>query len=139
MKVYISATLRSFFGRNSEFDLEQNTIKDILNFLVEEYPEAKKGLYEEDGRLRSFIKIYVDDEDKTDISNHEKEINKESNVLLLPVIAGGSPNESIISDERRKAVTLDDSDIERFNKHLLLREIGVKGQKRIKAARVVVI
>ena len=30
MKVYISATLRSFFGRNSEFDLEQNTIKDIL-------------------------------------------------------------------------------------------------------------
>lgn len=139
MKVYISATLRSFFGRNSEFDLEQNTIKDILNLLVEEYPEAKKGLYEEDGRLRSFIKIYVDDEDKTDISNHEKEINKESNVLLLPVIAGGSPNESIISDERRKAVTLDDSDIERFNKHLLLREIGVKGQKRIKAARVVVI
>ncbi|MBQ9438380.1 MAG: molybdopterin-synthase adenylyltransferase MoeB, partial [Lachnospiraceae bacterium] len=59
-------------------------------------------------------------------------------VLLLPAIAGGAPTESLIPDERRKQVTFDDAEIERFSKHLMLREIGVKGQKRIKAARVLV-
>ena len=61
-----------------------------------------------------------------------------SEVLLLPFVAGGAPGEKLISDERVKEISLDDKDIERFNKHLLLREIGVKGQKRIKAAKVVV-
>lgn len=52
---------------------------------------------------------------------------------------GRSMTASVISDARRKEVSLNDSEIERFNKHLLLREIGVKGQKRIKAARVLII
>ena len=42
------------------------------------------------------------------------------------------------STERRKEVAFDDSEVERFGKHLMLKEIGVKGQKRIKAAKVVV-
>ena len=59
--------------------------------------------------------------------------------MLLPVIAGGAPADSVISVERRKEVLLDDSEIERYNKHLMLRDIGVKGQKRIKAAKVLII
>ena len=58
---------------------------------------------------------------------------------MLPLIAGGKPNESIISDERQKAITIDEKGIDRFNKHLMLREISVKGQKRIRAAKVVVV
>ncbi len=53
--------------------------------------------------------------------------------------AGDHANASVISDDRRKAVALDDAETERYNKHLMLREVGVKGQKRIKAARVLVI
>ena len=138
-KIYISATLRSFFGRSAETEIEGNTIKKILKGLTDEYPDAAKGLYDDNGKLRGFIRIFVDEEDRTDEVFHDETIGEGSSVLLLPVIAGGAPSESIISDERRKEVTLDDSEIDRFNKHLLLREIGVKGQKRIKASRVVVI
>lgn len=138
MKVYISATLRSFFNRNGEIQIEKNTIKEILDTLTSEYPEAKKGLYDENGEIRDFIRIFVNNEDRTDKKYHRDLLDERSDVLFLPVIAGGAPEESIISDDRRKAIKLDEQEIDRFNKHLLLREIGVKGQKRIKAARVVV-
>lgn len=142
MKIIISATLRSFFGRRDEIEIKGNTIKDILTGLTDEYPESAKGLYDEDGSLRPFIRIFVNGEDRTGKSSHEEGIPEDAEILLLPLIAGGAPEDerkSIISDERRKAVALDDKEIERYEKHLLLRDIGVKGQKRIKAARVVVI
>lgn len=139
MKVYISSTLRSFFNRTDEAYVEGNTIRTVLKALTDAYPEAAGGLYDDDGKLRSFIRIFVDDEDKTDESFLDETVDEGSSILLLPLIAGGIPDESIISDERRKEISLDDSEIERFNRHLLLREIGVKGQKRIKASRVVII
>ena len=139
MKVYISATLRSFFGRNPYIEVPASNIRDILAFLTDEYPDSKNTLYDESGKLRSFIQIYAGSENRTDQDKWYKEIKADEEILLLPAIAGGAPEGSIIPDERRKEVSFDDAEIERFGKHLLLREIGVKGQKRIKAARVVVV
>ena len=139
MKIYISSTLRSFFERRTEIEVSGDTIRKILSNLIDEYPDAKKGLYDENGNLREFIRIFVGDEDRTEPAYLDAVIPEDAEVLLLPSIAGGAPEESIISDERRKAETLDDAEIDRFNKHLLLREISVKGQKRIKAAKVVVV
>ncbi|MBP5554963.1 MAG: ThiF family adenylyltransferase [Lachnospiraceae bacterium] len=139
MKVVISATLRSFFNRESETEIEGNTITEILNGLTTKYPDSKKGLYDEHGEIRRFIRIFADDDDRTDKKRHSESLSGVKEVLILPLVAGGSPEGSIISDERRKEVTLDDKEVEQFNKHLLLREISVKGQKRIKAAKVVIV
>ncbi|MBR3734563.1 MAG: ThiF family adenylyltransferase, partial [Lachnospiraceae bacterium] len=139
MKVIISATLKSFFRREAEAEIDGNTVAEVLKNLTVEYPDAKRGLYDENGKLRGFIRIFADEEDVTDEAKHNESLAGVSKILLLPLVAGGAPTESIISDERRKEVELDDKDIERFNKHLLLREISVKGQKRIRAAKVVVI
>ena len=139
MKIYISATLRGFFGRHHNVVISGNSIRSLLKGLTDEYPDSREALYDEDGKLRDFIQIYVDDENVTSEDRWDDTLDEKSEVLLLPAIAGGAPTESIISDERRKEVSFDDSEIERFNKHLMLREIGVKGQKRIKAAKVVII
>ena len=138
MNVFISSTLRSFFGRNSRLSVSANNIKDVLEIITTDYPDGKNVLFDEDGNLRRYIKIYVSGEDKTDTSYWDEELSEDTEIILLPAIAGGAPRESIISDERRKSVLLDDAEVERFGGHLLLREIGVKGQKRIKAARVIV-
>ena len=138
MKVYISATLRSFFGRNASIEVASNTIRGALQFLADEYPEASKVVFDEKGELRDFIRIYVDDDDRTKNDRWDEVLLQREEILLVPAIAGGAPEGSLISDERRKAVSFDDKEIERFGKHLMLREIGVKGQKRIKAAKVVV-
>ena len=139
MKVYISATLRNFFERNSVLEVPKNTINDVLDYLTDEYIESKKILFDIDGNLRSFVQIYVGEENRTDRKYWDNELEESTEILLLPAIAGGAPVESIIPDERRKAVSFDDAEVERFGRHLLLKDIGVKGQKRIKAARVVVV
>ncbi|MBQ9436918.1 MAG: ThiF family adenylyltransferase, partial [Lachnospiraceae bacterium] len=138
MKIYISATLRGFFGRNPAIEVPGQTVRDILEELLKEYPDAAQILYDEEKRLRPFIRIYVNGADKTDEEAWQEALPETAEVLLLPAIAGGAPTESLIPDERRKQVAFDDAEIERFSKHLMLREIGVKGQKRIKAARVLV-
>ena len=139
MLVYISATLRNFFDKNVQLDVEADNIKDALRFLTDEYPDSKKVLFDDEGKLRSFVQIYVGDENYSHIDNWSRAIDKAEEVILLPAIAGGAPEESIISDARRKEVAFDDSEVERFSKHLMLREIGVKGQKKLLNAKVLII
>lgn len=138
MKIYISSTLRGFFGKNEKLEADGKTIREVLAWLVDEYPDSEKILYDEGGKLRSFIQIYVGDKNQSSETYWDEELKSADEVILLPTIAGGAPSSSIISDDRRKAVSFDDSEVERFEKHLLLSNIGVKGQKRIKASQVVV-
>lgn len=138
ISVYVSATLRTFVNRNARLILEGSTIREVLAHLQEEYPEMQKALFEEDGTLRAYACVYVNDAKIEKEEDLDTPLQAEDRVLLLPVIAGGAPVESVISEERRKEVALDDAEIDRFNKHLMLREIGVKGQKRIKAAKVLI-
>jgi adenylyltransferase/sulfurtransferase len=121
-------------------------VRKALAILLDIYPDAKNVLFDDSNKLRSFIQIYINDKSLID-ALWDTPLPEETEILLLPAIAGGAPVEgvqgasveSLISDERRKEVSFDDSEVERFGKHLMLREIGVKGQKRIKAAKVVVV
>lgn len=131
--------MRTFVNRKAKIEIEGATVREILENLQDEYPESKKALFDENGILRSFVSVYVNDVRVSKESEFEIALQESDSIMLLPAIAGGAPVESVISDERRKEVSFDDAEIERFNKHLMLREIGVKGQKRIKAAKVLII
>ena len=138
VKVLISATLRTFTERTSSFSFEKDTVLGVLNALTDEYPDFTKALYDENGELRPFINIFVNDVNINQLQKTETRLHDGDTVLLLPSIAGGAPVESVIPQERRKEAKLDDTEIDRFSKHLMLREIGVKGQKSIKAAKVLI-
>ena len=137
--VLISATLRSFVGRRSEILLEGNTVQEVLGALMDEYPETKKALFDEEENPRSFVNVYVNDRNIHQLDGVKTKVSEGDCVMLIPAIAGGAPTESLISKERSKEQLLDDKEIDRYGKHLLLREIGVKGQKRIKAAKVLIV
>ncbi|MBR1693641.1 MAG: molybdopterin-synthase adenylyltransferase MoeB [Lachnospiraceae bacterium] len=138
VKLLISATLRTFAGRKSEIVLEGSTVQEVLDRFTDEYPDAGKALFGDDRRLRPFVNVYVGGNNIDALDGLETKLEENDTVLLVPVIVGGAPEEGVISEERRKAVTLDDKEIDRYNKHLMLREIGVKGQKKLKAAKVLI-
>lgn len=139
MDVYVGATLKGFFGRNDTVKTDADTVKGALDDLTKEYPDTTKVLFDDDGKLRGFINIFVNSENYTDSSLWNEKLKDDDEIVLIPSIAGGaSKRDSIISEERRKEISFDDKEIDRWGKHLLLREIGVKGQKRIKASKVVV-
>lgn len=136
--VYVAATLRGFVNKQPQLAAEGGTVREVIQNIQDEYPDSRKALFDEGGKLRPFVSVYVND-NRVPEQDWDKPVSETDTLLLLPAIAGGAPSESVIPEERRKETTLDDTEIERFNRHLLLKEISVKGQKRIKAAKVLVI
>ena len=65
MKIYISATLRNFFGRNARIEIPASTVRKALAILLDMYPDAKNVLYDDGGKLRNFIQIYVNGKNLT--------------------------------------------------------------------------
>ena len=135
--VIIPTTLRLFTEHRSEVELEGNTVGEVLKLLSEEYPETKKALFDENGQLRAFINVFVNDENIRDLKEFDTELKNGDEVILIPAIAGGSGIPSVLGD--RKGDKLSNDEINRYSRHLLLQEIGVKGQKRLKAAKVLIV
>lgn len=142
VKVLISASLRSFTDRVPEFSAEGSTIKEVFDSLTDQYPDVLKGVFDEDGEIRGYVNVYINDKNIYSLKGLKSEVKDGDFVLLIPAIAGGSQEaekrESVISKDRMKEVALDNKQIERYSNHLQLREINVKGQKRIMAAKVLV-
>ncbi|MBS1813249.1 MAG: molybdopterin-synthase adenylyltransferase MoeB [Acidobacteria bacterium] len=125
MKILIPTPLRNFAGGKSEFTTSAATVQAGLEELVAEYPQLKNNLFNAEGKLRSFVNVYVNDDDVRDLSDGLNSKPKEDDeISIIPSIAGGAD------------VTLSNEEIARYSRHLILPEVGMEGQKKLKAAKV---
>src|SRR5499425_1297216 len=134
--ILIPTALRSFAGGTDAVPVTGGTVRAAMETLVDTHPALKKHLYSEQGTLRNFVNIYLNEED---IRYLEKENTplKEGDVLsIVPSIAGGS---SVVMEEAARAAELDRDEILRYSRHLIMPEVGMDGQKKLKAARVLTI
>lgn len=134
--VLIPTTLRSFTGNRSELVLAGSTVAQVLESLVEECPEAEKALFDGERKLRSFVNVFVDGRNVKELAGLETEVKDGAEVMLIPAIAGGSQLASVI--EERGDEKLSNDEISRYSRHLLLKEVGLKGQRRLKSAKVLI-
>jgi adenylyltransferase/sulfurtransferase len=131
----IPTALRNFAGGADTVSVEADSVKDALGALTEKYPNLKKHLYNEEGQLRHFVNIYVNDEDIRYLEKNETPLKDGDTLSIVPSIAGGSS----VVDEAERAVDLDRDEILRYSRHLIMPEVALEGQKRLKAARVLCI
>ena len=89
MTVHIPAPLRPYAGQRAELDLPAGTVGDALSELVSRHPELRRHLYGEDGRLRSFVNVYLNDEDIRFLENLDTAIGDGDEISIVPAIAGG--------------------------------------------------
>lgn len=138
VRVFIPTTLRLFTGHQSEITLEGETVGAVLKLLSEEYPDTRKALFDEQNELRAFINVFVNDENIRDLEGFDSALKDGDELILIPAIAGGSGvTESVLGERTGEKLT--NEEINRYSRHLLLQEIGVKGQKRLKAAKVLIV
>lgn len=135
--VLIPTTLRLFTNQRSEVALEGQTVGQIIEAFSDEYPETKKALFDESGKLRSFVNIFLNGDNIKKLQGYETAVRDGDEIMLIPAIAGGASNDSIL--DGRKGEKLTNEEIQRYSRHLLLKEVGVKGQKRLKAAKVLIV
>lgn len=79
--------------KNDTLEIEGANVRELLEHLQDEYPESKAALFDEEGSLRPFVSIYVNDTRVSPVS--EDPVGERDTVLLLPSIAGGVPAESL--------------------------------------------
>ena len=136
--VVIPTPLRQFAGGNSEIEIEASTAGEALEKLTTAHADLKKHLYNDGGNLRNFVNVYVGDEDIRDLDGLDTEVRSGGEILIVPSIAGGNLSPAEARAEK-DLPNLSHEEIARYSRHLILPEVGLEGQKKLKAARVLMI
>ena len=86
----IPTALRSFTEGKSRLDAEGETAGALLRWLAETFPDIGPHLFEDDGRLRPYVNIFVGEEDIRFLDGLETPVAAGTEVAIVPAIAGGS-------------------------------------------------
>jgi molybdopterin converting factor small subunit len=89
VKVIIPTPLRPYAAKQESVDLQAGTVAEALSALTSRYSELKKHLYADDGRLRSFVNVYVNDEDIRYLQKDQTRVKEGDTISIVPSIAGG--------------------------------------------------
>ncbi len=130
-RILIPTPLRQFADKRTPSNCPAKTVGEVLTALTARYPELKKHLYNDEGKLRSFVNVYLNDED------------------IRYMQKGGD------SGERRRyafhrsqhcgwftcaeEVSLSKDEILRYSRHLIMPEVGMEGQLKLKKASVLLV
>jgi adenylyltransferase/sulfurtransferase len=89
-KIHIPTPLRQYVGKQATVDVAGATVADAMKALVAQHPDLRKHLYTEDGKLRAFVNLYVNDEDIRYLQKEATALNEGDNISIVPSIAGGA-------------------------------------------------
>ena len=92
VKVMIPTPLRAYAGKQESVQLQAATVGEALSALTNQFGDLKKHLYSDDGRLRSFVNVYVNDEDIRYLQKDQTPVREGDVVSIVPSIAGGAAN-----------------------------------------------
>ena len=87
--IIIPTPLRKFTNNNSRLQLKANSIQEAVNELTLNFPDLKKHLLDENGKLRSYINVFVGNEDIRNLQQEETVVQQDSVISIIPAIAGG--------------------------------------------------
>jgi adenylyltransferase/sulfurtransferase len=88
-KIHIPTPLRQYAGKQPEVDVKAGTVADALSDLVSQHPDLRRHLYPDDGKLRAFVNVYVNDEDVRYLQKEATSVNDSDTISIVPSIAGG--------------------------------------------------
>ena len=132
-KILIPTPLRPFTDKLDAVEIDGATIGELLQNLTTKYGGLKQHLYSADGKLRSFVNIYVNDDDIRYLQKDQTPLKSGDTVSIIPSVAGGAPSATATLPE------LSGEEIKRYSRHLIMPEVGVEGQRKLKASKVLCI
>src|ERR1700744_4369096 len=94
VKVIIPTPLRVFAEKRDSAEVSAKTVGEALSALTTQFGELRKHLFTEDGKLRSFVNVYINDEDIRYLQKEETPTKDGDTVTIVPSIAGGADVEA---------------------------------------------
>lgn len=87
--VSLPTPLRPYADKQAQVDISGHNIGEVLDNLTERYPDLRKHLFTDDGALRSFVNVFVNDEDIRFLQKRDTAVNPSDEINIIPSIAGG--------------------------------------------------
>ena len=161
-RIHIPIPLRPYVDRQAVVEVEGATVGEALAALVARHGELKRHLYDERGRLRRYVNVYRNAEDVRHLQREATPLAAADMLSIVPSIAGGADPPRGASGAPRALKPrpgrlqgpggppawatgadglppLSSDELLRYGRHLILPEVGLEGQRRLKAASVLVV
>jgi len=126
VSVYIATPLRKATMNQDKIHLEADSISDLLGALVERYPGLRDHIFDEAGEIPRFLNIYLNNEEIHSLNGKNTPLHDGDEVAVIPALAGGGEP---FSEEQ----------VRRYARHIILPEVGGKGQRKLLDARVLIV
>jgi MoaD family protein len=88
-KIHIPTPLRQYVGKQTSVEVTGTTVGEAMSSLVQQHPDLRKHLYTDEGKLRSFVNVYVNDEDIRYLQKEATAVKDGDDISIVPSIAGG--------------------------------------------------
>jgi adenylyltransferase/sulfurtransferase len=134
--ILIPTALRSYADGLAAVHVEGRTVGEALGALAARHSALQKQLRTGDGRLRSFVNVYLNEEDIRYLQQEDTALRDGDKLTIVPSIAGGSGNGAATQAASRPLPLLDNDEIARYSRHLILPEVGMDGQRKLKGGSV---
>src|ERR1043166_1417196 len=134
--ISIPAPLRQFASGQSQLTVEAKTAGEALDQLTSTHSALRRHLYNDQNVLRNFVNVYLNDEDIRHASGPDTPVKDGDTIMIVPSIAGGAVIETEVGQTLPE---LSNEEILRYSRHLIMPEVGMQGQRKLKAASVLMI
>ena len=138
VKVLIPTPLRQYAANQDAIELQAKDVREALGALVGRYDALRRHLYTDEGRLRNFVNVYLNEEDIRYLQSEATPLKDGDTISIVPSIAGGAPSVVELAAARRRDV-LTPAEILRYSRHLILPEVGMAGQLQLKKSSALVV
>jgi MoaD family protein len=118
VKVYIPTPFRAITRNQATAEVEGRTILHVIEALEARYPGIRERVLDEAGEIHRHINVYVNDTAVEDLNGKNTSLQDGDEVALIPAIAGG-------------AIPFTEEQIKRYSRHIILPEVGGKGQRKL--------
>jgi adenylyltransferase/sulfurtransferase len=135
VKIHIPTPLRPFTDKLDVVEVEGATIGELLGNLTTKFAGLRQHLFTTEGKMRSFVNVYVNDEDIRYLQKDQTPLKAGDTVTIIPSVAGGAG----AAVEATTLPQLTGDEVRRYSRHLILPEVGMDGQRTLKAAKVLCI
>lgn len=88
-QVIIPSALRAFTNQQARLEIPGSTVGEIFNQLTTRFPDLSSHLLNEQGQLRKFVNVFVDDEEIRQLQNESTPVRESTEVSIVPSVAGG--------------------------------------------------
>jgi sulfur-carrier protein adenylyltransferase/sulfurtransferase len=144
IRIHLPTPLRPHAAQQAIVEIEADTVGEALRELVQRHGGLERHLYDGDGALRRYVNVYKNEEDIRVLERERTPLAAGDTLSIVPSIAGGKPDAAKPPRPQPPAwqtgadglPPLTQDELFRYSRHLILPDVGLQGQRRLKAASV---